>query len=135
MKNIFDNKLQELLGDKTSDRYSELSLQEREDFKVYEKLINILDSEPSPKIPLDFSTKVMGVIQKRRDRKQTFILYFLFTLLVLPAVSLFMFFINNQVVRQFADVLIQYRWIFVFCIFSILIIQFADKKLVSKIGL
>ncbi len=135
MKDIVDNKLQELLEDKVSGSGSELSLQEMQDLKVYEKLVAILDSEPGPEVPPGFSATITGIIQKRKDRKYTILLYSLFGSLIIIAIFFIIFLINNDVVKQIAGLFTLYRGVILFSILVVILIHFADRRLVLKLRL
>lgn len=135
MENVFDNKLQELLENKGFDSNIELSSKEKQNLKIYEKLVNILDNDPSPKVPLDFSTKVMGIIQQRKDKKNNILLYSLLSLIIITAIPLFLFLINNEVIKQVAEIFNQYKGVITFSILMVILIHIADRKLILKLNL
>jgi hypothetical protein len=130
MKDIFDSKLQELLNAKNAD--CELTSQEKQDVQIYEKLIHILDNEPAPEVPQDFYKQVSRAIHISRDKRLTSILYCLFGLLILFAAYFLISLLNNQAFILIVDTFFQYRWIFIFSLFAIIMIQFADKRIVAK---
>jgi hypothetical protein len=134
MKNILDNKLQELLVDKAPGKGIELSIQEMQELKVYEKLVEVLDNQPISKLPPDFSTKVTGIIQQRKDRKNNILLYTLFGSLLIPAIFFFILLINNEVIKQVADLFTHYKGIILFSISFVILIHFADRKLILKLN-
>ncbi len=130
MKKELDHTIQEHLEDKTPKQAIEWASDEVKELKRYEALFDLLTNTPSPNVPSGFAPNVIHIIQTRRDRKQTFLLYALFSLLLLFAVALCVWLISNQVILQLITVSIQYQRIFLFSLLMFVFIHVAEKKLI-----
>jgi len=105
-----------------------------DDAKAYQFLFDVLEQEPLQSLPYDFSAKVTRKVQA--EAKRTSELRSYLTLLAVFVVAVGIIFtllsaINFGKNQAFFNTLLDYKWIVVLTIFSLLTIQYLDQILVK----
>jgi hypothetical protein len=108
----------------------------QEDISAYRLLFDALEKEPAGGLSYDFAKKtarkVQAVINRKQERK-----WYLYTMLIVilafTAITGFMAVFNYKATSQLINVVGAYKWIILFALASIFVIQYIDQNLVKKI--
>ena len=137
MKKLNDEEIQKMLEQRLSISKDDLTEDSKDDMAAYRFLFENLEKEPSEGLPYDFSKnvtrKVQAAVIRRQERKWSIYI----TLIIIAAfagISGFMALFNYKATSQLVTVIGQYKWVILFILVSILVIQYADQYLVKKKG-
>ena len=132
MKKMDDEELQKWMEENKSAKKMDSPLSD--DAKAYHFLFDVLDTEPVQGLPYDFSAKVTRKIQAEAKRTSE-LKYYLIGLAVFIAVAVGIYALSTikggTLASPYIIVLIQYKWVFILGIFSLLTIQYLDQVLVK----
>jgi len=105
-----------------------------DDANAYQFLFDVLDTEPVQGLPYDFSAKVTRRVQAENKRSSELKFYIWGLAIFVAAIAIIYGILllikpTNKIV--YLDLLLQYKWVFILCIFSFLTIQYLDQVLVK----
>ena len=103
----------------------------REDIALYQQLFQLLGQEPSVTLPADFSSRVVASLQPaRRKSGEAVFNYLMAACIVLFFTGMFFIlaFMNNDTINQLFGVLVKYKWVCLFGITFIVLLNFFDQK-------
>ena len=135
MNELNDEKIQQLLEKGLSPSGEDMPLTASEDFKAYKLLFDALEKEHPTGLSPRFAASVTGKIKAKENRRQDIKLHLLVIVLLITGIagayfSLIM--LNKEYAAQLITTLDNSKWILLFVLSVIGIIQFLDKKLVKN---
>ena len=137
MKKLNDEEIQKMLEQRLSIPKDDLTEDSKDDMAAYRFLFESLEKEPAEGLPFDFSKKVARKVQAAVTQKQERRWNIYITLIIVAAfagISGFMALFNYKAISQLVTVIGQYKWVILFILVSILVIQYADQYLIKKKG-
>ena len=128
MKNLNDDQIQSLLEDKNFQNNLELNSYQLEDYKMYEQLFDIVNTQLKSTLPKDFSKKVVSRIEYKQNRVNNLVYYSLIGLLSFMGIAVATNIINYEFLSSMSNAIFKLKEIIIFCVFLFFIIQYFDKK-------
>jgi hypothetical protein len=135
MNDLNDEKIQQLLEKGLPPSGEDMSLAASEDFKAYKLLFDALEREPSAGLSLRFAATVTGKIKAKENRRQDIKLHLLVIVLLITGIACAYFsliMLNKEYAAQLITTLDNSKWILLFTLSVICIVQFLDKKLIKN---
>lgn len=102
------------------------------DLETYALLFDTLRKEPQIMIPMDFSRKLSRKIIKEREKVNDYKFYILISIIAtfgLAASFFCLSLIDQKTATIFFDTLINYKWIWIFALVVLLLVQLSDQRL------
>lgn len=127
-----DKKIQDLLG-KQDFAGEELSIPEMEGLEKYRLLFEVLDKEPLVQVPSGFSAMVTASVAARKAKVNDFKFYLLIAVIGVFGIGiafLFMLFMDKQSASLLLNVITEYKWVWLFTIFSFFAVQYMDRRII-----
>ena len=133
MKNLNDDEIQSLLEDKNFKNNLELNSHQLEDYKMYEQLFDIVNTQLKSTLPKDFSKKVVSRIEYKQNRVNNLVYYSLIGLLSFMGIAVATNIINYEFLSSMSNAIFKLKEIIIFCVFLFFIIQYFDKKFIRLV--
>ena len=133
MKNLNDDEIQSLLEDKNFKNNPELYSHQLEDYKIYEQLFDIVNTQLKSTLPKDFSKKVVSRIEYKQNRVNNLVYYSLIGLLSFMGIAVATNIINYEFLSSMSNAIFKLKEIIIFCVFLFFIIQYFDKKFIRLV--
>jgi ABC-type dipeptide/oligopeptide/nickel transport system permease component len=135
MKKHSEDELQRLLeeGVKTN-QFLPMSAQDKEEFDIYNRLFDVLKMEPDAGPSYYFSKKVTDALRseiKLKDRKSYYISLASILFICVAGILGVMLFTDSLFDTGLIQIVLLGKWMFIFCLICLLIIQFADRKILQ----
>jgi hypothetical protein len=135
MKKHSEDELQRLLeeGIKTN-QFLPMSAQDKEEFDIYNRLFDVLKMEPDAGPSYYFSKKIADTLRseiKLKDRKSYYISLASILFSCVAGTLGVMLFTDSLFHTGLIQIVLSGKWIFMFCLICLLIIQFADRKILQ----
>ena len=134
MKQVTDSTIQEMLSSKEITQDVILTKEENESLMLYKQVVEAIQAYPNPSIKSDFSSIITEKIIHKKTRIYQLFLNFLIVFLTLFSFTALIFFINSDMLYMIQNVLFQYKWIFLFTISMLILIQLLDANRISIIN-
>ncbi|MEI6263778.1 MAG: hypothetical protein WCP74_01660 [Sphingobacteriia bacterium] len=131
MKQVNDSIIQEMLSSKEITQDEFLTKEEKVSLMLYQQVVEAIQAYPNPAIKNDFSSIITEKIVHKKTRRYQIFLNFLIVFLTLFSFTAFIFFINSDMLYMVKTVLFQYKWIFLFTITMLTLIQLFDANRIS----
>jgi len=135
MKKLNDEEIQRLLERGEEDPQVELSPEQAKEIETYRVLFSALKEELPNSLSYNFAAKVAEQVQAKTRRKIALTSYLLAITLIIGGFVSFYFAISNfqkGFTVQLINAISPYRWILIFFLSSLFVIQFLDQKFVKK---
>lgn len=136
MKVWRDEEIQKMLEQGTTGNDANLSADQNEDLEAYKILFKELKREPTGDLPYNFSKNVISQLQNKTNKASNFKLYLLLAILLIVGSALFYLLLlnyNDQIISPIFQIVLNYKWPLLFCLISILTIQYLDEKLLKQV--
>lgn len=104
------------------------------DAENYRTVFDALKKEPANGFSMSFTANIIRAIEARRDRKFFYITNALFALVLLTGIGFMLFFLVPFLSALFRDTLSPYKWMALFALLTIIIIQLLDKKIKARLN-
>lgn len=136
MKKLTDEQIQALLESKLKPSRHILYDSEKEQMESYQSLFQKLNTEPEQVLPLNFASKVTRQLKlklKRRSDIRFNLLAALGIIVGLVAAYIILIVIDFNAGNQFLLVMLEFKWLLLFCSFILLSSLMFDQRIVEKI--
>jgi len=114
---------------KENNSYQEIS---ESDSEFYNFLNSNLEKENTDSFSLGFSKNIIRKIEAKQQRKLNLKIYSLISILLLISIPLFISFLNTEFISLLFTVFLQYKFVFAFLIFGVILIQFSERLIYIK---
>lgn len=114
---------------KENNNYQEIS---ESDSEFYNFLNSNLEKENTDSFSLGFSKNIIRKIEAKQQRKLNLKIYSLISILLLISIPLFISFLNTEFISLLFTVFLQYKFVFAFLIFGVILIQFSERLIYIK---
>lgn len=131
MKQVNDSIIQEMLSSKEITQDEFLTKEEKVSLMLYQQVVEAIQTYPNPAIKSDFSSIITEKIIHKKTRRYQIFLNFLILFLTLFSFTALIFFMNSDMLYMVKTVLFQYKWIFLFTITMLTLIQLFDANRIS----
>ncbi len=128
MKQVSDSAIQEMLSNKQNTQDAFLTKEDEVSFMLYQQVVEAIQAYPDPAIKSDFSSKITENIIRKKTRHYQLLLNFLMLFLTLFLFTGLVFFIKSDMINMIKAILFQFKWIFLFTITMMGLIQLFDAK-------
>jgi hypothetical protein len=135
MKKLNDEEIQKMLEQHLSIPKDDLTEDSKDDMAAYQFLFESMEKEPAEGLPYDFSKKVARKVQAQVNSRQERKWSVYITLIIMAAfggVYGFMALFNYKATSQLTTTMGQYKWVILFALANILVIQYVDQNLIKK---
>ena len=114
---------------KENNNYQEIS---ESDSEFYNFLSSNLEKENTDSFSLGFSKNIIRKIEAKQQRKLNLKVFSLILILLLISIPLFISFLNTEFISMLFTVFLQYKFVFSFLIFAVILIQFSERLIYIK---
>lgn len=114
---------------KENNNYQEIS---ESDSEFYNFLNSNLEKENADSFSLGFSKNIIRKIEAKQQRKLNLKVFSLILILLLISIPLFISFLNTEFISMLFTVFLQYKFVFSFLIFAVILIQFSERLIYIK---
>jgi hypothetical protein len=131
MKKLTDEEIQKLLDSKSATIPSDLA----GEAKLYELVFAELNKEPDFRLPEDFSYKVTGKIWQQNSEEKRVTPNLLLVISIVSALLIstgVMLYLNNTVITNLVTLLLDYKWIVLFGLIILALVEACDRLLVRR---
>lgn len=105
------------------------------DSKIYDFLDNNLEKEDTNSFSLGFSKSLIRKIEAKQQRRFNVKIYGLISILVVMSIPLFINLLDSEFILMIFSTFIKYKFVFCFLIIAVVLIQFGEKLINSKIDI
>ncbi len=101
----------------------------KSDSELYDLLDSLLEKENTDCFSLGFSKNIIRKIEAKKQRGFNLKIYILISILAVVSIPLFVSFLNTEFISILFSVLLKYKFIFIFLVIMVILIQFGEKLL------
>jgi len=131
MKKMNDEEIQKWL-EKTRQQNPELP---PGDAKSYDYLFSLLETEPDSGLPYDFAAKVTRKVQaeqKRNSELRSYLISMVVVAVIVACIYGLLLLVKNQQSKGIIAAVLEFKWVWILSIFSLLTIQYLDTALIKS---
>lgn len=136
MKKLSEEELQKLLEQGlTENKFNSISEEDKQEFQVYHHLFEILKKEPETGPSYSFSRKVTSALRaeiKSKSMKKFYASLGLISFIGVVGIIGVMLFLDIMYKTELIQMVLAEKWIFIFCMMCLFLIQLADQKMLQK---
>lgn len=134
MKELNDKYIQKILEEGVQQTENNLQNINKDDFEVYQQLFLALKKEPSEGLSYNFSAKIGAKLQARQKVRNSYKFHLSMAfIVVIGFISSYvaMMMIDKEYATTFIPSLFKYKWVFIFSLVALFMIQYFDQRLVK----
>ena len=136
MKKLTDKQIQALLESKVNLSARVLYDSEKEQMESYQSLFQKLNTEPEQGLPFNFASKVTRQLTLKLNRRSDIRFNLLAALGIIVgfvAAYIILIVIDFNAANQFLLVMLEFKWLLLFCSFILLSSLIFDQRIVEKV--
>jgi hypothetical protein len=137
MKDWNDEEMQRMLEQGKLPTNTKPSAEHKEDMEAYQLLFNELKKAPAGGLSHNFAANVVALIQGKASRRDVIKFYLMaLGIIVVATIGVYAIFlgINQHAASWLTNSIASYKWALAFLLISVFVIQYADRKVVKRVG-